>query len=59
MLGVKRGADFDVDRDGIADAWEREHRLDPANPSDGNGTTLNKEGYTYLEVYINGLANKN
>lgn len=55
----KRPADFDADRDGIADAWERAHGLDPSNPSDGNGTTLSAEGYTNLEVYINELASKN
>ena len=52
----KRPDDFDVDRDGIADVWEREHGLDPTDARDGNGTTLSNEGYTNLEVYLNHLA---
>ena len=53
---AKRLAEFDVDRDGIADDFERAHKLNPADPSDANVTTLSKEGYTNLEVYLNELA---
>lgn len=53
---AKRPADFDVDRDGIADDFERSHQLNTADPSDANATTLNKDGYTNLEVYLNELA---
>lgn len=53
---AKREADFDVDRDGIADEFERRHGLDPADASDGNAVTLSDDGYTNLEVYINELA---
>ena len=53
---AKRAADFDVDRDGMADDFERAHKLNPADPSDANATTLSQEGYTNLEVYLNELA---
>jgi hypothetical protein len=53
---AERDSDFDVDRDGIADAFEREHGLDPADPADGNAMTLSQDGYTNLEVYINELT---
>lgn len=47
----------DADRDGMPDAWEAAHRLDPSDPSDRNGTTLSASslgapGYTNLEVYL-------
>lgn len=54
---ASRAADFDADRDGIADDFERTHKLNPSDPSDANATTLNREGYTNLEVYLNELAN--
>lgn len=40
--------------DGMPDAWEREHGLDPANPADRNG--LGSNGYTNLENYLNSIA---
>lgn len=46
----------DKDRDGMADAWEREHGLDPANPEDRN--EVGEGGYTRLEEYLNGLCAK-
>ncbi|MEW6215714.1 MAG: hypothetical protein AB1478_11040, partial [Nitrospirota bacterium] len=46
----------DTDRDGIPDEWEKTHNLNPNDSSDGNGTTLNAEGYTNFEVYINERA---
>lgn len=45
----------DRDRDGIPDAWERLHGLDPDDPADaakpGPGS-----GYTWLERYLNSLV---
>lgn len=42
----------DTDGDGMPDAWETAHKLDP-NTADQN--TLNDDGYTALEVYLNSL----
>lgn len=42
----------DADRDGMADAWERESNLDPATPTDGNADD-DGDGYTNLEEYLN------
>lgn len=47
-------APADSDHDGMPDAWEREHGLDPANPADRNG--LGSNGYTNLENYLNSIA---
>jgi hypothetical protein len=47
----------DADHDGIPDAWERAHGLDPDDSSDGaryHGDT----GYTNLERYLNSLAER-
>ncbi|MCC7495333.1 MAG: hypothetical protein IT204_23490 [Fimbriimonadaceae bacterium] len=49
-------APADVDRDGLPDAWERRHRLDPADAADRNGTNLSALGYTNLELYLSELA---
>lgn len=46
----------DTDRDGMPDAWETEHKLDPSNPNDGCLDTLSADGYTNLEMYLNELA---
>jgi hypothetical protein len=53
---AQRPADFDADADGMADDFERAHRLDPTDPDDRNDTTLSEEGYTNLEVYVNSLV---
>ena len=53
---VSRPADWDTDRDGMPDAWEKAHGLDPANGEDGNKTNLSAAGYTNLEMYLNELA---
>lgn len=45
---------LDSDADGIPDDWERMHGLDPQLATDANTVTAN--GYTNLEVYLNGLA---
>jgi pectate lyase len=42
----------DSDHDGIPDAWETAHGLNPNDPSDGR--QLTSSGYTNLEVYLNG-----
>ncbi len=47
----------DNDHDGMDDAWELKNGLDPNNPDDRN-KVLSKEGYTALEVYLNGLMNE-
>jgi hypothetical protein len=44
----------DTDEDGMPDAWERDRGLDPANPRDG--TQLASSGYTWIEEYLNWLA---
>jgi pectate lyase len=44
----------DADHDGIPDAWEKSHGLNPADPKDGPETAAN--GYTNIENYLNELA---
>lgn len=56
LSASQRPADFDTDQDGISDKFEAEHGLDPQDPADRNGHMLNTDGYTNLEVYINGLV---
>ena len=46
----------DTDGDGIPDEWEKEHNLNPNDPSDGAKYTLSPE-YTNLEIYMNSLVN--
>jgi hypothetical protein len=43
----------DGDRDGMPDAWERSHGLDPGNPSDA-ASDADRDGYTAVEEYLNG-----
>lgn len=52
----RRPADFDTDRDGMPNEFERAHGLDPSDPDDRNARTLSEEGYTNLEVYLNSLV---
>ncbi|MEY8723431.1 pectate lyase [Bacteroides stercorirosoris] len=54
--GVTTAELRDTDGDGMPDVWETAHGLNPADASDGISTTLSKEGYTNLEVYLNGLV---
>lgn len=49
-------APADADRDGMPDAWEIRHGLNPNLASDRNLTNLSAEGYTNLEMYLNELA---
>jgi pectate lyase len=44
----------DTDRDGMPDAWELAHHLDPTDRSDGVRTS--HTGYTNLERYLHELA---
>lgn len=37
-----RAADWDTDHDGIPDAWEKAHGLDPSDPADGNEMYLDE-----------------
>ncbi|MCA9196890.1 MAG: hypothetical protein KDA87_05100 [Planctomycetales bacterium] len=45
----------DTDSDGMPDAWETEHGLNPHDPSDRNGHDVDTD-YTNLESYLNELA---
>jgi hypothetical protein len=56
-------AKFDTDRDGMPDAWEIAHGLNPNDPTDGNkivpkGASKDDRhaGYAYVEHYLNELA---
>jgi pectate lyase len=44
----------DRDHDGMPDAWERRHGLDPSDPDDGRRRA--PSGYTWVEVHLNELA---
>jgi pectate lyase len=46
----------DSDHDGMPDAWEMAHGLNPSNKDDGNKTNLSANGYTHVEMYLNELA---
>jgi hypothetical protein len=48
-------APADVDGDGMPDAWERAHGLNPSDSSDG-AADADRDGYTNLEDYLNSLA---
>ena len=52
---VHRPADWDTDRDGIPDAWETSHGLNPKDPTDGAEARKDTH-YTHLEVYLNSLV---
>ncbi|MGA9650543.1 MAG: pectate lyase, partial [Pedobacter sp.] len=47
-------APLDTDHDGMPDAWETKNGLDPKNPDDRN--KMGKDGYTMLEIYLNGIT---
>jgi hypothetical protein len=49
-------APADADHDGMPDAWETAHGLDPNNADDRNNTNLSLDQYTNLEMYLNELA---
>jgi hypothetical protein len=46
---------LDSDRDGMPDAWERAHGLNPNNAADA-AADRDGDGYTNLEEYINSLT---
>lgn len=48
-------APADADKDGMPDAWEKNHKLNPADGRDASLFTLNKL-YTNLEIYLNELV---
>jgi pectate lyase len=48
-------APTDSDGDGMPDAWETQHGLDPKNASDGSAIVAST-GYTNLEHYLNRLV---
>ncbi len=66
MEGMTPGkAPKDSDNDGMPDEWEKAHKLNPADPKDANGIVPagaskddRHKGYTYIEFYINELADK-
>lgn len=45
----------DTDQDGMPDAWEKRHGLNPKDPSDANLTTIDGR-YTNIETYLNSLV---
>lgn len=51
---VSLPAPADRDRDGMPDAWEAAHGLNPDDPADGN--VVDENGYTRLEIYLAQLA---
>ena len=52
-----RPADFDSDKDGIPDEWEKANGLDPNDASDALTYSLDKKDYyTNIEVYANSLV---
>jgi hypothetical protein len=43
----------DSDHDGMPDDWERRHKFDPRDASDG-ASDADGDGYTNVEEYLNG-----
>jgi len=65
LAGGPTSAKFDTDRDGMPDEWEKGHGLDPNDPKDAKKTVPRgasegdrHAGYTYVEYYLNELADK-
>ncbi len=48
----------DSDQDGISDAWETAHGLNPNNAADGNADR-NNDGWTNLEEFLSEMAGDN
>ncbi|RKR84338.1 hypothetical protein BDD43_4572 [Mucilaginibacter gracilis] len=48
----------DTDNDGMPDAWEIAHGLNPKDASDATKLAKNGGGYTNIEVFLNTLAEK-
>lgn len=54
---ASRPADFDTDKDGIPDEWEKANGLNPNDASDALTYSLDEKGYyTNIEVYANSLV---
>jgi len=52
-----RGTPYkDSDNDGIPNAWETKHGLNPKNAADATADR-DKDGYTNIEEYLNSLVN--
>jgi pectate lyase len=51
----QRPAGFDSDGDGMPDAWETAHGLDPSGPADATADSAG-DGYSNVEKYLNELA---
>jgi hypothetical protein len=49
-------APLDTDHDGMPDAWETAHKLNPKDPADR--AKIGADGYPMLEVYLGELAGK-
>ena len=49
-----RAVNYDTDRDGMPDAWEVAHGLNPAVA--GHNADFDADGYTDLDEYINEIA---
>ena len=52
---VHRPADWDMDRDGMPDAWEKVRGLNPRDAADANADR-DGDGYTNLEEYLGWLV---
>jgi hypothetical protein len=52
---VRRPANWDTDRDGLPDDWEKRAGLNPNDPADGVADR-NADGYTNLEEYLGWLV---
>jgi hypothetical protein len=50
-----RDANWDTDEDGMPDAWEAIHGLNPGNAADRNGD-FDSDGYTNLADYLNEIG---
>ena len=48
----------DSDNDGLPDAYEIRHGLNPKDPADAARPAVNGGGYSNIEVYLNNLAKK-
>jgi len=52
---VHRPANWDTDRDGMPDDWEKTHGLNPSDAADGN-SDRDGDGYPNLEEYLGWLV---
>ena len=52
---VHRPANWDTDRDGLPDDWEKRANLNPSDPHDAQADR-NRDGYTNLEEYLGSLV---